>query len=85
MSVAKYTYLFIFDRSACSTQQKQFFNNSSSKSKDSAKGDIDSIMVGGVGLKMVDVDALPGCAHGLVLEHVIHPSVESIEIDWSAK
>ena len=77
-----YISIYIWFRTACSTQQKQFFNNSSSKSADSAKGDIDGIMVRGISLKMIDVDALPRCAHWLVLEHVIHARVESTEIFW---
>ena len=78
MSVAKYKCLFFYLRQPARHNR----NNNSSKSADSAKGDIDGIMVGGGSLKMIDVDALPCCAHRLVLEHVIHARVESIEIDW---
>ena len=75
-------YIYLIYDNLVDTEEAVLSLNNSSKSADSAKGDIDGIMVGGIGLKMIDVDALPRCAHRLVLEHVIHPSVESIEIDW---
>ena len=51
-----------------------------SQSKDSFEGDIDGIVVGGVGLNMVDPDTLPGGGHGLVLEDKVNPSVESVKV-----
>ena len=50
-----------------------------SQAKDSFEGDIDGIVVGGVGLNMVDLDTLPGGGHGLVLEDKVDPSVESVK------
>ena len=51
-----------------------------SQSKDSFEGDIDGIVVGGVGLNMVDLDTLPGGGHGLVLEDIVNASVEPVRV-----
>ena len=75
-------YIYLIYDNLVDTEEAVLSLNNSSKSADSAKGDIDGIMVRGVGLKMIDVDALPGCAHRLVLEHAIHARVESTEIFW---
>ena len=56
-----------------------------SQSKDSFEGDIDGIVVGGVGLNMVDLDTLPGGGHGLVLEDKVNPSVESVKVALVSK
>ena len=50
-----------------------------SQSKDSFEGDIDSIVVRGVRLNMINLDTFPGGGHRLVLEDKVNPSVESVK------
>ena len=51
-----------------------------SQSKNSPECDIDSIVVGGVCLQMVDADTLPSGGHGLVLEDIVNASVEPVRV-----
>ena len=51
-----------------------------SQSKDSAECDIDSIVVGGVRLKMFNANTLPDGRHGLVLEDIVNASLKPVKV-----